>query len=840
MLTHEPESDAEFLQRAADDPASVASPILEGKSVLDLCSGSGTVSAAAQGLGAHVVSVDNHPIPVLIGHVALALPSHFGAPDPRATGSSDDATWSGLAVEMGHWSHVLVNRVKEAAGAAWLDDCAGLLRAHVLRCEACGHEAPAARTLPMSDEFTIERGTAVCPACGHRASYRHLVTGMFATRFVVALGRGEPVPAPIHFETTFHSPGSRKRLDDLWVVGTKPMTFGECLSPRQAELLRAMQDAFRSIRDELADTGYSPGHASAVLTSLALGLSSLVDRLTTMTQWDARRHVARGLDRQEWIWSPEFFEMSGLLIETHLARRFRDLAEIIGSGGRHGSFVDVRSEDMRAIKSNDGEFEIVVWDPPFYDNIDYERLALPFTRFLRSLIGDVYPQLRWPQDLAASASRSTFDAVKYDEGLREATAEIARVLRPGGRLGVFWIAQSDRTADNLRGLLEVLQPNGLELIQSVALRTEVFNPSVAVEHSARRSVFLVFRRTPSARPADAESVLEGALAGRRMVYGGLVDLLRQHLDEDEIEAVIPAGYRGTIEQRLLEAVLSHPEPRDLLSDIPKKALRSFVEERTATDSDRGRSREQLEDDALRVLGWQVPHEPRFSVGSALDEAEILISQLRLATTENDIRGAATAAFDRIEQILRFTVASWATWLRGEAWEELLVELVQRNDRLTLGQWLRAFIEIPGHCARENELIGQINAKLRRAKVSAGLDAVVKVRNGFAHPDGDRTDWLSLRDESVPVIQEAIRRLRTADEDGALPQVLQPASETRDPYGRITLRLVGHQGHVEFLMTEPSDLTHPIVFLRGQTNPREVDPVRIRADLIAERAGVSPS
>lgn len=404
---------------------------------------------------------------------------------------------------------------------------------------------------------------------------------------------------------------------------------------------------------------------------------------------------------------------------------------------------------------------------------------------------------------------------------------------------MFWIAQDNRTAEDLGELLEALQPNGLELIQSVALHTEVAALDPLTEtRPSRRSVFLVFRRTPGARPADAESVLEGALEGRRMVYSGLVDLLLEHLDDDEIEDLIPVGFRGTVEQRLLEAVLSQAEPRDLLSGLPKKVLRAFVAERDGADSAQSRSREELEIDAFRLLGWQVPQEPPFTIGAALDDAERMLSQLRLAATEEEIRGTATAAFDRVEQVLRFTVTTWATWLRGDDWKALLLEVADRDSRLTFGQWLRAFVELPGRTASESHLIGQVNSRLRRKKVPAALDAVVKARNSFAHPDGDEPDWETLRDGAAGAIREAIRRLRAADDDGALPQVLQPLRETRDPYGRITLRLVGHRGHVEFLMTAPSDLTQPLVVLRGDTNPREVDPALLPVAVVAERAGLA--
>jgi tRNA G10 N-methylase Trm11 len=666
-----------------------------------------------------------------------------------------------------------------------------------------------------------------------------MATGAFTTRFVVSADREHEVRPPTDplIDILDYPTGTESQLDDIWVAGSTRLTFREATSPRQVQLLRAAHESFRSVRDELADRGYAPEHAAALLTLAALAMSGLVDQLSTAARWDDRRKSVRGLDRHEWTWSPEFFEVGGPYIESQLRRRFDEVIRIVATGPREPTAVS-ESGDMCSLHLGDAEFDLVVWDPPYYDNIDYECVAHPFTRFLRVLIGDLYPHLRWTREPAADVARRRFDHEQYDESLREASSEIARVLRPGGRLGVFWIINDKRTTADLGALLEALEPSGLELIQSVGLRTELSPPSMAtISRPPHEQIFLVFRLTKGARPANAATVLDGAVSGRSVTYDGLVDLLMENLDEDEIEVLIPANHRGTIEQRLLTVVLSEPDPRNLLAELPTRSLRSFIEGRTAPGAARRLSRGELEDEAFCLLGWQVPQEPTFTIGAAIDDAERLISQLRLAQSEDEIRGAGSTAFDRIEQVTRFTVTTWATWLRRDDWQTVLEEILGRSERLTFGDWVQALAEVAGRYARDQEVIGQINRRLRRSKVIRSLQAVVALRNKFAHADAKGQSWHDLRDEAVNTLEDATKRLRTAEGNGALPEVLQPLRETRDTYGRITLRLTGHRGQVEFLMSETSDLAHPIVVLRGEASPREVDPVCLPADEITTRAGV---
>jgi hypothetical protein len=243
----------------------------------------------------------------------------------------------------------------------------------------------------------------------------------------------------------------------------------------------------------------------------------------------------------------------------------------------------------------------------------------------------------------------------------------------------------------------------------------------------------------------------------------------------------------------------------------------------------------LVDLVFAQLGWRAPEEAAFTIGRALDEAAAAAGRLALAATEAEVRGFATTGLDRIEQVLRFSVACWATQLRGDKWEGCLDDLVGRHQKLFFGEWRRAFQELPTRYAAESRVLGGVSARLRRAKLWPALDKAVAVRNTLGHR-AEPGSWASLRDEALAAIDESVTKLRLADESGALPQVLQPVHEVRDPLGRITLTVVGHGNrYAEFLMTEPTDLAVPLVLLPGDTNPREIDPTVVPAGVAMRRA-----
>ena len=220
----------------------------------------------------------------------------------------------------------------------------------------------------------------------------------------------------------------------------------------------------------MADAGYAPERIVALSTYLALAASDLVDYLCTGAVWRQGR-IQPALAKAMWAIVPEFVEVGGRTLAELWQRRITAMTAIIEANATLPGIASVVSGDMTALPLESESADLVVWDPPFYDNIDYDLLAAPWTSFLRSVLGELDPQLSWPQvtPAANTALPERFDPHAYEESLSAAASEIVRVARPGARLGVFWVS---RVAEDLQRFVDLMQPHGLELIQTVGLRTE--------------------------------------------------------------------------------------------------------------------------------------------------------------------------------------------------------------------------------------------------------------------------------------------------------------------------------------------------------------------------------
>ena len=122
--------------------------------------------------------------------------------------------------------------------------------------------------------------------------------------------------------------------------------------------------------------------------------------LSTFAGWNPKiKRPRRGARIPAWLDSSPFFEADIKTIERWCSDSAARLGRRIDlTASRLSRPVSVRVADAAATGLPERSADVVLWDPPVYDNIDYRALARPHELMLESLSGilpaDIEPKNR--------------------------------------------------------------------------------------------------------------------------------------------------------------------------------------------------------------------------------------------------------------------------------------------------------------------------------------------------------------------------------------------------------------------------------------------------------------
>lgn len=353
-------------------------------------------------------------------------------------------------------------------------------------------------------------------------------------------------------------------------------TFADVLSPRQqrtmatfAEVIGGMtpviyQDALAA---GMADDGLgveqggcgARAYAEAVITYLALALSRMANRTTTMTTHNrANGSVEQSFIRPAYGFYGEFAEANPFSGSTgswagglgYVARAMAALpapsAPLSASTARHcpsrpgdrsSETARVGTADVRCgsmLSALDGAAGVVCTDPPYYDMFDFAALSNLFLVWLRAALGDVWPEtlgsLPAPtaEQIVANPARSGGDRAAAHERfvklLRLAFERMRAVHDSNYPLTVYFGYQQSGTRSKVatggspgtawEALLDGLIAAGFRITATWPLRTERPEGVKKGTKSLASSVLLVCRpvaESGSVRPSITMADLRLAL-----------------------------------------------------------------------------------------------------------------------------------------------------------------------------------------------------------------------------------------------------------------------------------------------------------------------------------------
>ena len=300
-------------------------------------------------------------------------------------------------------------------------------------------------------------------------------------------------------------------------------------TPRQLLSLGTVTKFTRSVRDELKLHSYAEHWIEAMSASLAVCVDKLADRQSTICRWDmgySKVHSTFARFALPILW--DYCEANPLSDTTG---NFNSCTEWVAEVIAHSSLaaLNVPSPTVirqSAIKQAEGEFDLVLTDPPYYDAIPYSDLMDFFYIWLRRSLKGLSPAFdhvfsselspKWNEDendgeLIDDSSRHGGDGKKskdtYENGMARVFVSCHQALKPNGRLVIVF---AHKHPDAWETLVSAIIRAGFVTNGSWPIQTEMGNRNRALSSAAlSSSVWLVCKKRPeSAGPGWDSNVLE--------------------------------------------------------------------------------------------------------------------------------------------------------------------------------------------------------------------------------------------------------------------------------------------------------------------------------------------
>ena len=308
----------------------------------------------------------------------------------------------------------------------------------------------------------------------------------------------------------------------------RPIQYGmplwrDLFSPRQLLCHGTSVEVFREMLEADRAAGRLDEVRKAAFGYLALSLDKLRDYNSRMTRWHVGRQVmVNTFDRHDFSFKWSYAEMAPLItglgydwVIEQTAKCIEELVALVRpeSGGLLDDAVPTPPVTVSCKSADgldhlaDGSVDVVVMDPPYYDNVMYAELSDFFYVWLKRTAGCVFPELfrrhLTDKDSEAVANPAKFRGRKaaralagreYQERMASIFAECRRVLRSDGVMTLMFTHKATGAWDALtKGLMEA----DFAVTASWPVNTEASGSlHIKDKAAANSTIFLVCRPRP--------------------------------------------------------------------------------------------------------------------------------------------------------------------------------------------------------------------------------------------------------------------------------------------------------------------------------------------------------
>jgi len=363
-------------------------------------------------------------------------------------------------------------------------------------------------------------------------------------------------------------------------------TFRQAFTPRQRYILLTMAREVRHAYQEMLEKGIEQERAIAIATYLGVWVSRLTDRCNGLARWDNSGEKIQGLTslkRFAMAWDfPEVNLFGGASGDAWGNLEF--ITAVVRQEGQFRNPVKVVRGSAAELPYDDGIFDAVITDPPYYDNESYSELSDVCYVWLRPTIGFLYPE-HFASQLTPKKKECVAAAYRqggkqkartyYEDCLFESLREAHRVTKPGGILIVVY---AHKTTLGWATVVDALRRAGYEVAEAWSLATET-KARVAHQGDAAlaSSIFLIARRREAPETGSYEE----------QVREDLEKIVRERVDSlwkmgitgaDLVIAAVGAGLRAFTRFSHVEYANGEEVPAEkFLAEVEGVVLETLLE-----------------------------------------------------------------------------------------------------------------------------------------------------------------------------------------------------------------------------------------------------------------------
>ncbi len=338
----------------------------------------------------------------------------------------------------------------------------------------------------------------------------------------------------------------------------------DAFNPRQLLVHYTYWQAYETVKSEIQDE-YPKEEAEALLTFLSIAADKAVDYNSKFSSWHHGRSLIRNtFERHDFSFKWSFAE-SCLTAEGYgydwvidsVVEVFEELREL---SNHSDAPTKVYQGDAGQLPLDDEEIEVIVLDPPYYDNVMYSELSDFFYVWMKRYLGDVYPEF-FSQELAEKQqeavanpaefediagegqSKSSMAKEDYERKMSKIFSESHRVLEDDG---IFTLMFTHKKTEAWDTLTKALIEAGFVVTATHPVTTE--NPT-SLHHSGKNSAESTILLASEKRTGDITS---------QTLWSDIQDRTREvardrakELDESEVSFakvdIILASFGPTLE-----------------------------------------------------------------------------------------------------------------------------------------------------------------------------------------------------------------------------------------------------------------------------------------------------